>query len=127
MSGKSKLLIADDNAALAAILRFNLERAGYEVQIAKNGEVAADIASREDIDLIVSDEQMPRMSGLELCQFIRGSSRNANVPFILLTAKAFELDSEELARKYQIETVIEKPFSPSSIIDFVNGVLASAT
>ena len=85
------------------------------------------MASREDFDLIVSDEQMPRMSGLELCQFIRGSSRNANVPFILLTAKAFELDSEELARKYQIETVIEKPFSPSSIIDFVNGVLASAT
>lgn len=125
MNEKSKILVAEDNAALGSILKFNLQKAGFEVSLAKNGKIAAQWFKEKDFDLIVSDQQMPHMTGIELCRFVRFSDKNSTIPFILLTAKAFELDEEELENELQIRAVLHKPFSPTAIVTSVNGLLAN--
>ena len=56
---KRKVLVADDNAALARVVQFNLTKAGYEVTLAKNGRIARDLANAQQFDLIITDHQMP--------------------------------------------------------------------
>ena len=70
--GALRVLVVEDNSALANVLTFNLKRSGYDVTIARNGREAWDILQNRSADLVVADHQMPEMSGIELCQKIRG-------------------------------------------------------
>ncbi len=125
MNDKLKVLIAEDNAALNGILRFNLEKSGFAVVAAKNGKEASEYAVQYEFDIIVSDQQMPQMTGVELCEFVRTQTSNAKIPFVLLTAKAFEVDAEQLKRDLDIAQVLHKPFSPSAIVNTVNSLLTT--
>jgi CheY-like chemotaxis protein len=122
-SGKTNILIAEDNAALARVLQFNLSKAGYEVTLAKNGRIALELASRQQFDLVVSDHQMPEMTRVELCQQLRNLAAYKDVPIMLLTAKGLELDHARLRDELGISGVYAKPFSPIQIVQTVASLL----
>ena len=99
------ILVAEDNAALASVLRFNLQRAGYRVTVACNGRVALDAVQEDTFDLIVTDEQMPEMTGCEFCEQLRTFDEYRHTPVILLTAKGMEMQLPQLqARHLAIES-----------------------
>ena len=123
MNDKPKIMVAEDNTALNGILRFSLSKAGFEVATVKNGQEAATLASQTGFDVIISDQQMPRMTGIELLDFVRFQTENAEVPFVLLTAKAFEVDVEKLRTELGIAAVVKKPFSPTAVVNLVNSLL----
>jgi len=111
-----RVLVVEDNSALATVLQFNLQQAGFDVVHAANGRVAYEITLRESFDLIISDEQMPEMTGLEFCRLYRATATGGDVPIVLLTAKKLELDSHQLSRELSISEIMGKPFSPRAIV-----------
>lgn len=126
MNDKPRILVAEDNIALNGILRFNLANAGYNVTTAKNGQEAIGFVDQQRFDVIVSDQQMPHATGIELCEHIRKTELNAEVPFVLLTAKAFEVDRRRLQEELHVVDVIQKPFSPAAIVETVGSLLVSS-
>ncbi len=122
----SRIIVADDNSALGNVVRFHLGRAGYDVTLVNNGQDVLDELRESAFDLVITDQQMPKRTGLEVCSQIRSDMpQYADMPIILLTAKRLELDVEALKAEYGISRVFPKPFSPSELIEFVAGLLAS--
>ncbi len=87
-----KILIVDDNPHVLKLLKISLERAGYEVFTAENGDEGLEFANRIQPDLIISDVMMPQTDGIEFCWMIRENSSIPMVPFIFLTS----LDDREM-------------------------------
>ncbi|MEZ6068075.1 MAG: response regulator [Planctomycetaceae bacterium] len=117
MSPTPLILVAEDNRVLADVIRFNLDVAGFDVEMAHNGLVALSMAEEREFDLIISDYQMPGCSGEELLEQIRhghGASRFAAA--ILCSAKGYELNADELAQSLGIDRIVLKPFSPSELV-----------
>lgn len=110
------ILIAEDNEVTSRVLRFNLERGGYEVRVAQDGQEALEFLAEQGADLLITDFQMPRLSGLELIAQLRESNPPSVIPIFLCSAKGLELDLDMLKAKYQIDQVFFKPFSPKAII-----------
>ena len=94
--GEKRVLVAEDNSALASVVRFNLERVGFEVSVASNGLEAWELAQANDFDLVVTDQQMPELTGCELCKLLRQTEGYRDVPIIMLTAKGLELELSRL-------------------------------
>ena len=102
-----KILVVDDEKLLVKGIKFNLENEGYEVVTGCDGVEAVEIASSQDIDLIVLDLMMPRLDGLGACQQIREFSE---VPIIMLTAKADDMD-KLLGFEHGADDYLTKPFN----------------
>jgi DNA-binding response OmpR family regulator len=85
----SRILLVDDEEAIQKLLRFPLEKEGYNVVQARDGEAALEAFAREPFDLVILDLMMPKLDGMEVCRRIRAQS---TVPIIMLTAKADEFD-----------------------------------
>jgi CheY-like chemotaxis protein len=116
MSHRGKALVVDDNVALARVTQFALTRAGFDAKIAANGRKALQLAESEPFDIVISDQQMPEMTGLELCRRLRATEQYAHTPIILLTAKGLELELPTLQRELEISAIFPKPFSPSEVV-----------
>jgi CheY-like chemotaxis protein len=116
-----KVLVADDEAPIANVVAMKLRGAGLEVVVALDGQEAYERALAERPDFIVTDLQMPGMSGLELCARL-AAELPGGVPTILLTAKGFELDAPALAG-LPIRRVMTKPFSPRELLVAVQDAL----
>ena len=102
-----RILVVDDERLLVKGIKFNLENDGYEVITGSDGQEALEIASSEQVDLIILDLMMPRMDGLEACQRIREFS---DVPIIMLTAKADDMD-KLMGFEHGADDYITKPFN----------------
>ena len=113
------ILVVEDNAALASVVRFNLQRAGFQVAVACNGRVAWDAVREEAFDLIVTDQQMPEMTGCEFCKKLRTLDQYRETPVIMLTAKGLELELPRLKDELGIAATFLKPFSPKAIVKAV--------
>ena len=87
-----KILVVDDEEHIRKILKFKLEKHGYYVITADNGEVALKMVRRENPDLIILDLMMPKMDGFEVCRRIRKNFQTAQIPIIMLTAKSDMVD-----------------------------------
>ena len=85
----ARILLVDDEEAILKLLRFPLEKEGYQVVTARDGEEALRTFAREDFDLVILDIMLPHIDGMEVCRRIRGQSI---VPIIMLTAKSDEFD-----------------------------------
>lgn len=109
-------LIVEDNRALASVLAFNLRRAGLTVVEAHSGTEGYDQFLANTFDVVLCDYQMPGCSGEELCRKIRQGTHNSAVPLFLITAKAYELDTEQLTEELQLSKTLEKPFSPQAVV-----------
>ncbi len=118
-----RILVAEDNAALASVVRFSLESAGYQVEVARNGRLAWELFDEQPFDLVVTDQQMPEMTGIELCEHITASRGAMSVPIILLTAKGLELDLPHLRNTLGISAAYAKPFSPAQVVQTVQELL----
>jgi len=101
-----KILVVDDEKAIVDILRFNLEKEGFQVLTAYDGQQGIDIFREEEPDLILLDIMMPRMNGLDACKLIRNES---SVPIIMLTARAEEVD-KVLGLEFGADDYVTKPF-----------------
>ena len=113
------ILVAEDTSVLAIMLKRTLEGAGFAVTVAKNGREAWERAQEVQFDVIVTDQQMPEMSGTELCAKLRQLDRYAETPVIMVTAKAYELDTEKMHADLNIHPVFTKPFSPKKVLQVV--------
>jgi CheY-like chemotaxis protein len=122
--GKAKILVVEDNGALSAVICFNLVRAGFEVIPATNGRAALDMLQKHRFDLVLSDQQMPMLTGIQLCQHMRQLPGHEKTPFILLTAKCMEIDLIELQQRLGVSAALPKPFSPSELVACIEDALA---
>ncbi|WP_102026694.1 response regulator YycF [Salirhabdus sp. Marseille-P4669] len=107
-----KVLVVDDEKPIADILQFNLEREGYEVVCAYDGEQAVELAHQERPDLVLLDIMLPKKDGMEVCREIRGSY---SMPIIMLTAKDSEID-KVLGLELGADDYVTKPFSNRELI-----------
>ena len=117
------ILIADDDAPLRNAMSIKLRAAGHAVVAVRGGDEALRAASRGGVDLIVTDFQMPGLSGLEVCQMLRGQGRVT--PAILLTGHGYAITPDALAVA-GVARVIAKPFSPRALVEVVAEVLAES-
>ena len=118
-----RILIVDDEAHILQVLSLKLRNAGYEVLTAVDGEEAFECATRTVPDLVITDFQMPYMTGLELCKALAGNGPTAAIPVLMLTARGYALDAQDLALG-NIRDVLSKPFSPRAVVERVERVLA---
>ncbi len=118
------VLIVDDNIALARVTQFALDNAGFNTQTAGNGQQALELAQELHFDIVITDQQMPQLTGIELCRELRRLPDYHACPIILLTAKGLELELPKLRDELGINTTFAKPFSPSAIVKAVHELLA---
>ncbi len=118
----TKILVADDEMLYQHLLRVNLEKEGYEVIAASNGEEALDLVTSRHPDLVVLDIMMPRLDGISTCERIRQFS---NVPIIMLTARSEEQDRVR-GLNVGADDYIVKPFSATELVARVRAVLRRA-
>jgi len=117
-----KVLIADDEPNIVTALEFLLERNGYEVYIARDGEGALELVEQHQPDLVLLDVMMPVKSGYEVCQRMRERVEWRNIKIIILTAKGRDV---EVSKGLSIgaDLYITKPFSTQELMAKINGLL----
>jgi two-component system sensor histidine kinase EvgS len=91
-----RVIVAEDNRVLQDVIRFNLARAGFEVRTAVEGTQALRLLEEQPADVLVTDCQMPGMSGLELCAAVRSHAIYSNLPILFCSAKGLEIEPKRL-------------------------------
>jgi len=119
------ILIADDETHILNVLSIKLKNAGYNIITAEDGTEAYSLASEQLPDLVITDYQMPGLSGLELCSKLKCDPNTSNVSAILLTARGFSISEEDM-RLGNIREVITKPFSPRQVLSKVQELVGEA-
>jgi len=122
-----KVLVAEDNPALAAVMRFHLERASLQVEVARDGQEAWERLQKGTYAMVITDQQMPHLSGCEICRRMRQDPRLASVPVLMVTAKRLELQSSKIQEELGVREVLPKPFSVLELMEAVNSGLDSAS
>ncbi|RKN81081.1 response regulator transcription factor [Ulvibacterium marinum] len=109
-----KLLLAEDDNLLAALLRYRLEKGGYQVSLSKDGKEVKEYLAEEVPDIIVSDIMMPYFSGIELIDFVR-NELGSKTPIIIISSAGNE---ENVLTAFELgaNDFISKPVSPSELI-----------
>lgn len=121
MSAKT-IIIADDETHILNVLSIKLQNAGYNIITAQDGEEAYQLACEHRPDLVITDYQMPRLSGLELCTRLRSTSATQYIPAVMLTARGFSLTDRDTTQD-NIREVISKPFSPREVLALVQKLI----
>lgn len=117
-----RVLIVDDEIHIVHVVAIKLRNNGYEVVSADNGAEAFELACSEKPDIIVTDYQMPIMSGMELVEKLRQNEETMNIPIIMLTARSFAI-SKEQQEQLQISGCLSKPFSPRELLENIEDIL----
>ena len=110
-----KILVVDDEKNILELVRFNLEREGYEVLTSLDGARGLELARSENPDLIVLDVMLPEISGLEVCRELHLDPATKKIPIIMLSARADELD-RVLGLEMGADDYVTKPFSPRELV-----------
>ena len=119
---KPYILIVEDEAALLTLLRYNLEKEGFEVGEAVDGEEALLMVAERRPDLMVLDWMLPTLSGIEVCRRVRHRPEARNVPIVMLTARGEEADRVRGLNSGADDYVV-KPFSPAELVARIRAVL----
>lgn len=117
-----KALIVDDEFHIVQVVSIKLKNNGFDVLTAENGRQAYDLACQARPDVIITDYQMPVMSGIELIEKIRQNADTAHIPVIMLTARGFAVEDDQ-REKLQVSACLNKPFSPREVLQVVEDVL----
>lgn len=118
----NKVLVADDELHIIHVVAIKLRNNGYEVITASNGAEAYELACHENPDVVVTDYQMPLMTGIELIEKMRGDDRTRSTPVILLTARSFAI-TEEMQQQLGVSACLSKPFSPKELLKTIQDLL----
>ncbi len=116
------ILVVDDEPHITHVVALKLERAGYEVFTASDGEEALALVAAKRPDLVVTDFQMPIMSGFEMCVELAAKPDIGDTPVLMITARGHMLSEADLART-NIRAVMCKPFSPREVLEKIEGIL----
>ena len=119
-----RILAVDDEKHILRLVQINLEKAGYDVVTASNGQEALDQVAKHHPDLVVMDVMMPVMDGLDALKKLKSEPETARIPVIMLTAKAQDAD---VYQGWQLgaDLYLTKPFNPLELLTFVKRIFES--
>ena len=121
MAGE-KVLIVEDDKHISKLVKYNLEKAGFDCTVTISGEDALEALHRESIDLIILDIMLPKIDGFETCRHIKQDKKLSGIPIIMLTAKGEEVD-KVVGFELGADDYVVKPFSPRELILRVKAIL----
>jgi len=119
---KPRILIVEDEAPVVTLLRYNLEREGYDVDVAVDGEEALVSVDENPPDLILLDWMLPEVSGIEVARRLRRGAKTKSIPVIMLTARSEEADTVR-GLEAGADDYLTKPFSPAELLARVRALL----
>ncbi len=122
MAKPTRVLVVEDEEALAQLLKYNLEKEGYSVSVAVDGEEALIVAEEAGPDLVVLDWMLPKASGAEVCRRLRARKETRNTPIVMLTARGEESDRIR-GLDMGADDYITKPFSMSELLARLRAVM----
>lgn len=123
---KPLILIVEDEGDLVTLLKYNLEKEGFRVMAANDGEEALLLANEQTPHLVLLDWMLPLMSGLEVCRQLRRNPKTRDIPVIMLTARGEETDKVR-GLNSGADDYISKPFSPTELVARIRAVLRRAS
>ncbi len=130
MNGKRRVLVVDDEPDFAAIVQGNLEKEGFDVEVAYNGVEGMEKVNANPPDAIVLDVMMPEMDGYKMCAALKGDDRLCEIPVILLTAVASHVTSTRYTHAdgmaMEADDYIAKPASAEDITKSLRRLLSLA-
>ena len=121
----TRILIAEDNGVLSDVLRFNLERAGFEVTVADNGRAAVEQLAARRFDLLIADLQMPQLDGEGVCREARYTLALHDLPIVICSAKGLEVNAQRLSAAYNVSKIVFKPFSLREVVALAQSLVQS--
>ncbi|MFN3465230.1 MAG: phosphate regulon transcriptional regulator PhoB [Terricaulis sp.] len=122
MAKATHVLVVEDEAALADLLRYNLEKEGYRVSVANDGEEALVVADESAPDLVVLDWMLPKAPGIEVCRRLRARQDTRNTPIVMLTARTEEGDRIR-GLDVGADDYLTKPFSMNELLARLRAVM----
>jgi len=117
-----KILVVEDDKHISKLVKYNLEKAGFDSTVTITGEEALEVLDREAIDLIILDIMLPKMDGFETCKQIKQDKKLSHIPIIMLTAKGEEVD-KVVGFELGADDYVVKPFSPRELVLRVKAIL----
>jgi two-component system phosphate regulon response regulator PhoB len=119
---KAAVLIVEDESDIADLLRFHVEREGFEARVAKSGRVALEEVKRSKPDLVMLDLMLPDVDGLEVCRRLKWQQETREIPILMVTAKGEEADIVT-GIEMGADDYVTKPFSPRVVMARVKNIL----
>lgn len=119
---RERILLVEDEPDIAEVLQYNLEKEGFQVELARRGDTGLEAIRREPPDLIVLDLMLPGIDGLELTRLLKRDAATSRLPIVMLTAKSEEVD-RIVGLELGADDYIPKPFSPREVVLRVKAVL----
>ena len=119
---KEKILVVDDEEDILELVRYNLDREGYQVTCANSGEAALEAAASERVDLIILDLMLPGIDGLEVARRLKQNTSTNTIPIVMLTAKGEEADVVA-GLELGADDYVTKPFSPRILMARMKAVI----
>ena len=118
----TRILIVEDDKHISKLVKYNLEKTGFDCVVTITGEEALDVLDRESIDLIILDIMLPKMDGFETCKRIKQDKKLSHIPIVMLTAKGEEVD-KVVGFELGADDYVVKPFSPRELVLRVKAIL----
>ncbi len=109
-----KILIVDDEPDISKLASIRIQKFGYDVKIANNGQEALDILEKETVDLIMLDLLMPIMDGKACCKKIKENEKIKNIPIIIFSASTLK-NIEQVMKELEVQDFLIKPFNPEEM------------
>ena len=122
---RRKALIVDDEIHIVQVVAIKLRNNGFDVTTAENGAVGLELAGEIHPDIVVTDFQMPVMTGIELVENLRKQESTKDIPVIMLTARGFAIE-EDQRESLKISAFLSKPFSPREVLKTIEDTLETA-
>lgn len=119
---KETILVVEDDRNISKLVKYNMEKAGFDCMTAFTGEEACETLSKKKVDLVVLDIMLPEMDGLEVCRRIKQEETLGDIPVVMLTAKGEEID-RVVGFELGADDYIVKPFSPRELVLRVKNIL----
>jgi two-component system phosphate regulon response regulator PhoB len=119
---RERILLIEDEPDIAEVLQYNLEKEGFQVEIARRGDTGLEMVRKEQPDLILLDLMLPGVDGLEVTRLLKRDPATAHLPIMMLTARGEEVD-RIVGLELGADDYISKPFSPRELILRVKAVL----
>lgn len=123
--GKQRVLIVEDDAAIAEALRFLVNRAGLEAHVAGDGKLALKATQTAKLDVIVVDLNLPKLSGMELIRLVRGQALNGETPILVLTARG-QGEDEVRVSEIGADAFMTKPFDNAALVSQILALAGQA-
>jgi DNA-binding response OmpR family regulator len=120
-----RLLIAEDDRALADVIRFRFVKENMDVVVAHDGQAALQTAQTQKFDVVICDYQMPHLNGEQVLTGIRAGGCSQGAILILCTAKGYELNADQLKSELQLTEILLKPFSIVKMLSLVKESLSA--